>query len=210
MEFCLNSYRQNADRDQRLNGRELSILKGYALKGLNLMITEDISRKIDEVSDGIWSSMVDLPVTLCETPGQLLHFNGRVTSSVQIVGCWHGAVRLDMGSDLARQATASLLGASPEELSHDDVRDAAGELANMTAGGIKELLPQPCQMSLPTVVMGTDYEVSVPQGVVLYRSVFNTAFGSFSVTIIRGEEAQVPSGQRMHHEKNPAPHAELG
>ena len=99
------------------------------------------------------------------------------------------------------QATASLIGAEPAELSHDDVRDAAGELANMTAGGIMELLPQPCQMSLPTVVMGTDFEVSVPQGVVLYSSVFDTPYGKFSVTVIRGED----HGQRLQHEKNCAP-----
>jgi chemotaxis protein CheX len=167
------------------------------------MTTKDTLSGINKISEDIWSSMVNIPVTLSHTPTQVLELAGRVTSSIQIVGCWHGAVRIDMGTELARRATASLIGVDPSELSHDDVRDAAGELANMTAGGIKELLPQPCQISLPTVVMGTDFEVSVPQGIVLYCSVFDTQFGEFSVTVIRGEEhGQLPSGQRFHHEKN--------
>ena len=81
---------------------------------------------------------------------------GHLTSSVQIVGSWNGAVCLDMGTNVAHQAAASLVGADISEVSRDDIRDAAGELENMTAGGMKELLQGPCQISLPMVVMGTD------------------------------------------------------
>jgi chemotaxis protein CheX len=165
------------------------------------MITEDIAKQVDSVSEEIWSSMVNIPVTLAKTLEQFVQPTRSVTSSVQIIGSLQGAVRIDMGADLARQATASLIGAEPTEISHDDVRDAAGELANMTAGGIMELLPQPCQMSLPTVVMGTDFEMSVPQGVVLYSSVFDTPYGKFSVTVLRGED----HGQRLQHEKSCTP-----
>jgi chemotaxis protein CheX len=155
------------------------------------MDTEVASSKFDEVSEGIWSSMVNIPVVLAETQEKNpSHAGETITSSVQIVGSWQGAVCLDMGANLARHATASLVGAEPAELSHDDIRDAAGELANMTAGGIKELLPNPCQISLPTVVMGTDFDFSVPQGMVVYRSVFATEAGNLVVTLIRGEETR--------------------
>jgi chemotaxis protein CheX len=150
------------------------------------MITEDISSNFDSVSKEIWSSMVNIPLVLTEASLDTQRLGGTVTSSVQIVGCWNGAVCLDMGTDLAHHAAASLVGADTSEISHEDVRDAAGELANMTAGGIKELLPGPCQISLPMVVMGTDFEFSVPQGKVLYRSVFDTTFGQFRVTLIQG------------------------
>jgi hypothetical protein len=60
----------------------------------------------------------------------------------------------------------------------------------MTAGGIKELLPDPCHISLPSVVMGTEYEFSVPQGVVVYGAVFGTEFGEFLVTLIQGKGNQ--------------------
>jgi chemotaxis protein CheX len=164
---------------------------------------EGMSDKIDNVSEEIWASMVNIPVSLTEAPETSSPSGGTVTSSVQIVGCWHGAVRIDMTTELARQATASLIGADPAEISQDDIRDATGELANMTAGGVKELLPEVCQISLPTVVMGTDFEFSVPQGVVVYRSAFNTEHGKFLVSLIRGEEQVAPMAatQRLHHEK---------
>jgi chemotaxis protein CheX len=151
------------------------------------MITDDIASKINSVSEEIWSSMVSIPLALAEASANTLMMGERVSSSVQIVGCWEGAVCLDMGIDLAHRATASLVGADLAEISYDDIRDAAGELANMTAGGIKELLPDPCHISLPTVVMGTEYEFSVPQGVVVYGAGFDTKFGKFLVTLIQGE-----------------------
>jgi chemotaxis protein CheX len=168
------------------------------------MITENIASNFDSVSEGIWSSMVNIALVSTEFRKDTSRVGGTVTSSVQIVGRWNGAVCLDMSADLALHATASLIGAEPSELSHDDVRDAAGELANMTAGGMKELLPEPCQISLPTVVMGTDFEVSIPQGVVVYRSAFSTLFGSFLVTLIQAEDqgtGETKSEQSSHHEK---------
>jgi len=152
------------------------------------MITTEITPRIDTVSEGIWSSMVNIPITLKNNSGTRAARPGKiVTSSVQIVGSWNGAVCLDMDESLARSATASLVGLTPSELTNDDVRDAAGELANMTAGGVKELLPHTCQISLPTVVTGTDFQVTVPQGVVVYCSEFETEFGGFSVALIEAE-----------------------
>lgn len=43
----------------------------------------------------------------------------------------------------------------------DDIRDALGELANMLAGNVKALLPEPCAISLPAVAFGPDHHVSV-------------------------------------------------
>jgi chemotaxis protein CheX len=162
----------------------------YKFERCWIMATEVDSSKFDEVSEGIWSSMVNIPVALAETEASTSHVGETITASVQIVRSWQGAVCLDMGADLACHATASLVGVEPAELSHDDVRDAAGELANMTAGGIKELLSDSCQISLPTVVTGTEFEFSVPQGVLVYRSAFDTQFGQLLVTLIRGEEVR--------------------
>lgn len=172
------------------------------------MITEDISSKFDAVSEGIWSSMVNIALAPTEAPKNISWEGGMITASVQIVGCWNGAVRLDMGADLALHATASLVGADASEISHDDVRDAAGELANMTGGGIKELLPEPCQISLPSVVMGTNFEFSIPQGIVVYRAMFATEFGSFLVTLMQGEGQGIDNplpGHGSHHAKYSAP-----
>jgi hypothetical protein len=84
------------------------------------MITEDIASKINSVSEEIWSSMVNIPLTQAEASADSLVMGERVSSSVHIVGRWEGAVCLDMGIDLAHRATASLVGADLTEISHDD------------------------------------------------------------------------------------------
>ena len=43
----------------------------------------------------------------------------------------------------------------------DDVRDVMGELANMVAGNLKSLLPRGVDLSMPSVVEGSDYALRV-------------------------------------------------
>ena len=43
-----------------------------------------------------------------------------------------------------------MFGEGPEATSADMVEDALGELTNMTSGGFKSLLPEPCYLSLPS------------------------------------------------------------
>ena len=80
---------------------------------------------------------------------------------MQITGGWEGAVRLDSSLALARIAAARFLGAEPDTVSMDQIRDALGELANMSAGMIKNLLPAPSYLSLPSVADGTEYSFTI-------------------------------------------------
>ena len=70
--------------------------------------------------------------------------------------------------------TAILFDRAEREVSLDDVRDALGEITNMIGGNVKALLPTPSRLSLPTVVEGADYAVTVPRtkpaGVVSFRT----------------------------------------
>jgi chemotaxis protein CheX len=150
------------------------------------MFTSDMTSKIDALNEDIWSSMVNISLKSREKDGNNQRTGEVATSIVQIVGSWNGAVRIDMDGDLARNATASLIGVTTDEVQPNDIKDAVGELGNMTGGGVKELLPQPSSISLPTVVMGTDFRFSIPQAVVVYRTEFETEFGRFSVTVIQG------------------------
>ena len=61
---------------------------------------------------------------------------------------------------------------NPSEVHIDQIRDAMGELANMSAGSVKPLLPRPCQLSLPSVADGSDYTLTVPQGEVILETEF--------------------------------------
>lgn len=117
-----------------------------------------IAADIEDIARTIWATLFDLPLELAEV-GEF-SAEPSVTSCVQIDGAWHGALVLKCPMPLARTLTAQMFQAqSPPDL--DDVRDALGELANMLGGNVKALLPAPCQISLPAVAVGSDYELSV-------------------------------------------------
>jgi chemotaxis protein CheX len=94
-----------------------------------------------------------------------------VTSIVHIEGAWQGAVILRCSQALAATLTAEMLGGESAP-TFDDIRDALGELTNMVAGNLKAMLPAPSSISLPTVVLGSDYEVDVPGASVVARVSF--------------------------------------
>lgn len=49
-----------------------------------------------------------------------------------------------------------------DDVDDGEVADAFGELANMIGGNLKCLLPEPSQLSLPTVSLGAAHVVTVP------------------------------------------------
>jgi len=136
------------------------------------------------VVNEIFGSMAGLQLTPSST---VIEFDSRtryVVSAVQIVGDWQGAVRLDIDLELARRACANLVGLEPEELSAQDIRDAAGELANMTGGSVKALCSPTSRLSLPSIAMGRDFEFTVSQGAVILQLSFSHPSGALTVSVI--------------------------
>src|ERR1700751_4514495 len=107
---------------------------------------------ITDFTHEIWSTMAGTDLTLVSEEVRISKSAGYVVASVQIVGDMQHVVRLDLDTSLVMQAASSLLAVPGGELSHEDMRDAAGELANMTGGCIKALLPEPRSLTLPSVV----------------------------------------------------------
>lgn len=110
--------------------------------------------------------------------------DAHVVSSVQVVGSWTGAVNLDMDMSLARLTTARLLGIEESDVSREDIRDAAGELANMVGGGLKELMSKPCSLSLPTVIIGRQYTSFIGGGHIALECAFQADCGNLNITVI--------------------------
>jgi chemotaxis protein CheX len=106
------------------------------------------------VTSEVWSLMANTSLELSDIRVTTAALNGHVASSVQIVGAWEGSLHLEMNLDMAKTTTARLLGANEADVSPEDIQDAVGELANMLCGGVKELMPQPCKLSLPSVAIG--------------------------------------------------------
>jgi chemotaxis protein CheX len=75
-------------------------------------------------------------------------------------------------------------------LSLDEVRDTVGELANMVAGSVKALLPQPTHISLPSVADGNDYDLTVRHGRVLLQCPFECEGERLIVSLIERDVEQ--------------------
>ena len=121
-----------------------------------LALTRD---DVVRVTQEIWGSMLSLDLI---SVGSAWHEDEvGVVGCVQVVGAWEGAIRLDLSPALATKAAAAFTGLQPAEVTPEEIRDAAGELANITAGSIKVLLPAPSHLSLPIAADGTDYKVRI-------------------------------------------------
>jgi chemotaxis protein CheX len=126
---------------------------------------EDIIAQNEE----IWAAMLGLtvaPTDAFETSGQN---ESMIGACVQLVGAWNGAVRLDCAVRLAQEAASCFLGKDASATSVAEVRDTVGELANMAAGSVKSLLPQPTHISLPAVADGAHYDLTVRKGRLLFQ-----------------------------------------
>jgi CheY-specific phosphatase CheX len=152
----------------------------------NVACAQDLNQLIEEM----WLSMAGMTIVLSPQP-QAIAEAAPLYSCVHIAGAWEGAVQLAMTPDFARETTSRLIGVEEPELSQDSIRDAAGELANMVGGGVKAFLPSNCSLSLPTVVMGNDFQFSIGAGRVVFNSGFVANSGAITVTVIEREAAAV-------------------
>jgi chemotaxis protein CheX len=68
----------------------------------------------------------------------------------------------------------------------DEVRDALGELTNVIGGNVKALFPGPSRISLPTVAVGSDYEVGVVDTTAVTSVSFTCDGHPMLVTLFQG------------------------
>jgi CheY-specific phosphatase CheX len=64
------------------------------------------------------------------------------------------------------------------------VRDVLGELVNMIGGNMKCVLTRGIQLSMPSVVDGSDYSLRICGAAVRERLAFRCAEGAFWVTVL--------------------------
>lgn len=110
----------------------------------------------------IWSTQLGLEpiVHHAEVESDRDSRTDSMTGVVQITGGFGGALHLSCARQLVVAAAVKMFGQSAPDISAEDLRDALGELTNMTAGNLKSRLPGSNRISLPTVVDGSDYEVT--------------------------------------------------
>lgn len=140
---------------------------------------------IDEIVETIWSSTLGMPVEQ-DDPLQLdLTHTHVIAGVVQISGQWDGAVAVQCTDALARRVTTAMMGIPDAFITRTDIQDTLGELANMTGGNFKALLPAGCVLGLPVVVEGDDFRMRLPGSVQVQQCAYRSHEQPFSVTVLR-------------------------
>jgi CheY-specific phosphatase CheX len=128
--------------------------------------------------------MMGLELTECDTPW----FPGgnRLTSAVQMTGDWNGAVLMECDGRQACRFAARFLAREPsgDDVVDDDVRDVLGELANMIGGNLKSVLSRGIQLSMPSVVDGSNYSLRICGAEVRALLAFRCAEGLIWIRVL--------------------------
>lgn len=141
---------------------------------------------IRQITESVWLATLDLPL---DREPVAFSDGERLTGCVVISGGWHGAVTVEVSEPLARRAAARMFDVPEEELDAEEVRDALGELTNMTGGNIKTLLGGVSQLSIPSVAYGREYRVFVPGASVVSSVEFGCGREPLQVTVLERQVA---------------------
>ena len=163
---------------------------------------EILARDLREVVETVWT--ITLGFKVLDPLGSLPPPpEATWCGCIHVSGAWNGLIKVSMSEALARRAAAAMFGASAESLSAADVTDALGEIANMTGGNVKALLPGPSQLSLPSVVTGDDFSVISPGGALLREVAFQTGGSQIRVQVIEGRRRPERDEPRGDHTTRP-------
>ncbi|MCF8025531.1 MAG: chemotaxis protein CheX [Desulfobacteraceae bacterium] len=144
----------------------------------------DFTEKIVEVAKEIFETMVMVDVT-AGTPldEHVSRFECSLSAMVGFAGFKQGNLSIHAPDKVARGLTQDFLGMEVEEI-NEDVEDAMGELANMLAGSLKPFISEnggKVELSLPSVVHGEEYTLTVVNKADWVLVPFTVAHGDFLV-----------------------------
>jgi len=148
-----------------------------------------IESEITEYTENIWRSTLDLDVAPSHDVFKPKGKENTLAGCVQITGSWEGTVAIVCSVDLAKKVSAIMYGIDENSAGDEEIQDAIGELANMTGGNIKSLLPEPCYLSLPAVAV-TDRGFRVPGSELVTQINFECDDNLFTVSLLKKRETQ--------------------
>ena len=146
--------------------------------------------QIFRIVENIWKSLMGSDVSMLSS--QDMSEEDRkftLVGCIQITGAWDGAVALHCTREIMQSVVQTMFGENTKEFSNEEIEDALGELANMTAGNIKALLPGPSQISLPTIIKGSDFLLRVVGSEKVNTVYFNWNDQILSVSVFKRLES---------------------
>lgn len=108
----------------------------------------------------IWESVLQLPVEPGDRPAEASEET--LSAFIHIHGTWEGTVVVQASHALADAVACAMFMAEPGELADEEVSDALGEIVNMLGGSVKSMVEGQSSLSLPLVIGGARYTISIP------------------------------------------------
>ena len=108
-----------------------------------------------------------------------------VSGAISLSGRLQGLISLNFTQDVICPLVGKMLGTDIAQV-NDQVRDAVGELANITAGSAKEEMDKleiSFKISLPMVIAGRYQSHNCPPGVPCIVVPFRTSYGEFTIEV---------------------------
>ncbi len=142
--------------------------------------------QIAEVVGTLFRTMLETEIAPADVPqasGEM------VTALVSFGGNWKGAFELECESTSALNFARRFLQCDDIAEFNEEVRDAVGELANVVAGNLKQILPLGTTLGAPSIVEGKDYKVRVCREHVIGSTGFSTDVGFLTVRLIGESKA---------------------
>lgn len=159
---------------------------------MNTTLFDTLDNEITEITESIWQSVLGVPAHLggsIQAAPKHTHF---LSGGLSITGEWRGIVVVQCPRALGRIIAARMFELNDAEITEDDIRDAMGELTNMTGGNIKALLPGPSFLGLPVVVDGRHHMVSVPESRVVTQLTFECDGHPLVVSVVESKVGTNP------------------
>ncbi len=110
------------------------------------------------IMENIWVAILGMSIDVMDRDAPL---DELITGCVHITGPWSGALLIECAPTAAKAVGAAMFAMDLTEVGDSEMRDAIGELSNIAGGNFKSLLPMGCQLSLPTVVNGSQYKLII-------------------------------------------------
>ena len=145
---------------------------------------QQFETEVCQYTENIWKSTLNLDVKktveeYCPLGGEDIY-----AACVHISGERQGVIALDCPQELAKKAASIMFQLNEDEVTSDLVQDALGELANMTGGNLKSLLPEPCFLSLPAVTV-TQHGLRIPGSELITSVTFQCWGYKFKVSVLK-------------------------
>jgi chemotaxis protein CheX len=164
---------------------------------------EVLPSELAQIVESVFRTMLNLDVSQCDA--SWFPSEARLTSSIHLAGDWSGAVLLECNEQQACRIAGRFLAMDPPDAVDDVVRDVLGEMANMIGGNLKCILSPGIQLSMPSVIIGSDYSLRVCGATVRERLTFQSAEGIFWTALLTMQPHQPPARTQADGRQPPPP-----